>query len=128
MKKIIQCLVLSLLLITILPNSVSADNKDAYAYSEDSNGNKTYYNSVQEAMDASRRGLTIVMNKDWQTTSPIDIVEGTTSKIEMNGYRIKRSGGSGTSHTGEVFTLHPSSSLYLSGNLKKRLSNNNIQR
>ena len=122
MKKIIQCLLLSLLLITILPNSVSADNKDAYAYSEDSNGNKTYYNSVQEAMDASRRGLTIIMNKDWQTTSPIDIVEGTTSKIEMNGYRIKRSGGGGTSHTGEVFTLHPSSSLYLSGNLKKETS------
>ena len=122
MKKIIKCLVLSLLLITILPIGVLADNSNAYAYSEDSSGKQTFYNSVQDAMNATRRGLTVIMNKDWEISSPIDIVEGTTSKLEMNGYRIKRTGTSDTTHTGEVFTLHPNSSLYLSGNLKKETS------
>ena len=122
MKKIIKCLVLSLLLITILPIGVLADNSNAYAYSEDSNGKQTFYNSVQDAMNATRRGLTVIMNKDWEISSPIDIVEGTTSKLEMNGYRIKRTGTSDTTHTGEVFTLHPNSTLYLLGNLKKETS------
>ena len=121
MKKILQCLILSLLLITIFPSRILAEGEGAFAYSE-KDGTKTYYYSINDAMNASRRDLTIIMAKDWQTTSPIDIVEGTTSKIEMNGYRIKRSGGSDTSHTGEVFTMHPNSSLYLSGNLKKETS------
>ena len=90
LSKLLRCLILSLLLITILPSNVLAEGENAYAYSEDNDGTKTYYYSVQAAMDATRKNLTIVMCKDWQITSAIDIVEGTTSKIEMNGKAIRR--------------------------------------
>ncbi len=119
LSKLLQCVLLTLMFITILPNNVIAENENAYAYSEDESGNKTYYNSLNEAMNASRSGLTIIMNKEWQITSAIDIVEGTTSKIEMNGYAIRRvDSRTGMGHSGEVFTLHANSKLYLYGNLK----------
>ncbi len=123
MKRTLQCLLLAFLFITILSNSALADEKDAYAYSLNSN-DRTYYYSVQDAMDATRKGLTIIMNKNWEISSPIDIVEGTISRIEMNGKQIKRVDGSEHSHTGEVFTMHPSSTLYLTGNLNKNTTFN----
>ena len=117
LSKLLRCLILSLLLITILPSNVLAEGENAYAYSEDNDGTKTYYYSVQAAMDATRKNLTIVMCKDWQITSAIDIVEGTTSKIEMNGKAIRRTDSrTGLGHSGEVFTLHANSNLYLYGN------------
>ena len=63
MKKMLQCLLLFLLFITVVPNNVMAEGEGAYAYTVNEN-KKTYYYSINDAMNASRRGLTIIMAKD----------------------------------------------------------------
>ena len=115
MKKILQYLILFLLFITVAPNNVMAEGEGAYAYTVNEN-KKTYYYSINDAMNASRRGLTIIMAKDWEISSPIDIVEGTTSKIEMNGHRIKRNVSQKKGDNGHVILMHANSKLYLYGN------------
>ncbi len=113
LSNFIKCLVLTLLFVTILPSNVLAENT-IYAYSGEGENRKNYY-SIQEAMNASRTGVTVVMNVDWFVNSPIDIVEGTTSKIEMNGHKIQRN-ASGKKSDGHVFLMHARSKLYLYGN------------
>ena len=117
LSKLFQCLLLCVLFVTVIPTIALAEGEDAYAYSE-SNGVKTYYYSLNDAMNASRTDLTIVMNKDWELSSPLNIVEGTTSKIEMNGHVIKRVDSCvNFCSDKEVVTMHPNSNLYLYGNL-----------
>ena len=110
--KIIQTLVLTLLFCTIVPiKPISADSY--IAYSLDSSGKKVAdYTNISDAIKATREnGYKIVMSKDWEVSSPIDIVEGTSATIEMNGHKIKRIG------IGEAFILHSSSTLNLLGNM-----------
>ena len=110
--KIIQTLVLTLLICTIVPiKPISADSY--IAYSLDSSGKKVAdYTNISDAIKATREnGYKIVMSKDWEVSSPIDIVEGTSATIEMNGHKIKRIG------IGEAFILHPGSTLNLLGNM-----------
>ncbi len=115
--KVLQCLTLCLLACTVLPLHVmgedSNDNVIAYSFE---NGVLKDYTNIKDAMDASRRNA-VYMKKDWEISSPIDIVEGTTSKIYMNGHSIKRvdDPNSFFSHSGEVITMHPNSKLYLIG-------------
>ena len=113
--KVINCLTLCLLVCTILPTCVlGEDNAIACTKDEDGNVVKKFYN-INDAMNASRDG-SVYMLSDWCLSSPIDIVEGTTSKIYMQGHTIKRTDmPSSLGHSGEVITMHPSSKLYLYG-------------
>ena len=114
--KIIQCVALCLLFITIIPTQILAEGENAYGYSIDASGNKTYYYSVNDAMNATRKNYTVFLTRDWGLSSPLNIVEGTTSRLNLNGYTIKRTDmPSSLSHSGEVITLHPNSKLYLYG-------------
>ncbi len=114
--KIIQCVALCLLFITIIPTQILAEGENAYGYSMDASGNKTYYYSVNDAMNATRKNYTVFLTRDWDLSSPLNIVEGTTSRLNLNGYTIKRTDmPSSLSHSGEVITLHPNSKLYVYG-------------
>ncbi len=119
LSKLFQCLLLCMLFLTMIPTRLLAEGEGAYAYSK-SGGGKTYYYSLNDAMNASRSGLTIVMAKDWELTSSLNIVEGTTSRIEMNGHVIKRVDTCvNFCSDKEVITMHPNSKLYLYGDLNK---------
>ena len=115
LKKVLGC-VLSLGLL-LSPLVVDADEQsDSVGYSLDQYSDATYYSSIADAMNATRCGLTVYLTKDWELSSPIDIVEGTTSSLNLNGYTIKRTDSpSSLGHSGEVLTLHPNSKLYLYG-------------
>ena len=117
--KVIQCFTLCLLFVTIIPSQILADGENSYGYSEDASGNRTYYYSINDAMNATRKNYTVFLNKDWELSSPLNIVEGTTSRLNLNGHTIKRTDmPSSASHSGEVITLHPKSKLYLYGSLE----------
>ncbi len=115
LKKVLGC-VLSLGML-LSPLVVDADEQsDSVGYSLDQYSDATYYSSIADAMNATRCGLTVYLTKDWELSSPIDIVEGTTSSLNLNGYTIKRTDNpSSLGHSGEVLTLHPNSKLYLYG-------------
>ena len=114
--KLIKYVLMCLLFLTVIPTQVLAEGENSYAYSEDAGGNKTYYYSVNDAMNATRKNYTVYMTRDWELSSPLNIVEGTTSRINLNGYTIKRTDmPSSLSHSGEVITLHANSKLYLYG-------------
>ena len=115
LKKVLGCILsLGLLVSPIVVNA--EDPADAVAYSLDGISNRVYYSSIADAMNATRNGLVVYLTNDWGLSSPIDIVEGTTSKLNLNGYTIKRTDNpSSLGHSGEVLTLHPNSKLYLYG-------------
>ncbi len=115
LKKVLGCILsLGLLLSPIVVNA--EDPADAVAYSLDGMSNRVYYSSIADAMNATRNGLVVYLTNDWGLSSPIDIVEGTTSKLNLNGHTIKRTDNpSSLGHSGEVLTLHPNSKLYLYG-------------
>ena len=115
LKKVLGCVLsLGLLVSPIVVNA--EDPADAVAYSLDGISNRVYYSSIADAMNATRNGLVVYLTNDWGLSSPIDIVEGTTSKLNLNGHTIKRTDNpSSLGHSGEVLTLHPNSQLYLYG-------------
>ena len=115
LKKVLGCILsLGLLVSPLVVNA--EDPADAVAYSLDGISNRVYYSSIADAMNATRNGLVVYLTNDWGLSSPIDIVEGTTSKLNLNGYTIKRTDNpSSLGHSGEVLTLHPNSQLYLYG-------------
>ncbi len=114
--KVLQCLVLCMLACTIIPTHVLATDK-AIACSKDKDGNitKNYY-SVSDAMNASRQEGGVYMLDDWDIGAQINIVEGTTSIIYMDGHIIKKSNGKLSGNCeGGIFTIHPNAKLYLYG-------------
>ncbi len=114
LAKVLRCVVLSLLFITIMPCNILAQGEKAYAYSE-SDGKKTYYYSIPEAMNGSRKGA-IHMTRDWDVGAQINIVEGTTSIIYMDGFTIYKANDTESDpYLGGLFTTHPNSKLYLYG-------------
>ena len=115
LKKVLGCILsLGLLLSPLVVDA--EDPADAVAYSLDGISNRVYYSSIADAMNATRNGLVVYLTNDWGLSSPIDIVEGTTSKLNLNGHTIKRTDNpSSLGHSGEVLTLHPNSQLYLYG-------------
>ena len=117
--KLIQCVVLCLLTFTIVPNEIYA--QEAVACTKDDNGNITeHYYSIPDAMNASRKGA-IHMLTDWDLGAQINIVEGTTSIIYMDGHTIKKSNGKKSGDDeGGIFTLHPNSKLYLYGSTEEK--------
>ncbi len=118
MKKILQCLMLTLLFMTCFQTGTYADENNNVAYTEN-NGERTYYRTVTDAVNAGMRtGLLITMLDDWTFTSPMNVVEGRTLKIEMNGHSIRRLDLNTRSYLsdGHVIVMHPSSKLYLYGN------------
>ena len=117
--KLIQCIVLCLLTFTIVPKRVYA--QEAVACIKDDNGNITeYYYNIPDAMNGSRKGA-IHMLADWDLGAQINIVEGTTSIIYMDGHTIKKSNGKKSGDDeGGIFTLHPNSKLYLYGSTEEK--------
>ncbi len=122
LSKLLNCLLLSLLFISAIPSNIIAE--DSVGYSVDSSGNKTFYKNVTEAVNASMsKGVTIVMTCDWEFKSAMNVVEGKTIRIDMNGFAIKRvDSRSGTGHSGEVITMHPNSELYLTSSVSRDFS------
>ena len=73
---------------------------------------KNYY-SVADAMADAQKGITIVMDSDWNLTSALTIPEGKTVTIDMNCHTISNNG------TSEVIRLKKKSHLTLTSNGKK---------
>ncbi len=123
MKKILQCLFLTLMFITIFPIGTYAEetnenNSVAYSITD---GNTTYHRNIVDAVNyGMSHDVTIVMLKDWELRSAMNVVEGTTLKINLNGHSIKRvDNPSQLGHSGEVITMHPNCKLYLYGSSKE---------
>ncbi len=115
--KVLKYILTALLFITVLPVNVFAE--DHYVAYSENNGEKTYYRTVTDAVNAGMRtGLLITMLDDWTFTSPMNVVEGRTLKIEMNGHSIRRLDLNTRSYisSGHVIVMHPRSKLYLYGN------------
>ncbi len=76
-----------------LPGSATADEATAVAYSVDATGAKTEYMSISDAVKAGCGDAhpTIVMARDWEISSSIEISAGKKLTIDMHGYSIKRS-------------------------------------
>ena len=99
----------ALLTVSIFPAHALADeNTDAVAYSETITGDRTYYNSFDEAMSAGYGGAVIYLNRDWQVSGSLQVADSKTLSINMNGHKITGDG------TGAVFIEHEHSSLSLS--------------
>ena len=73
---------------------------------------KNYY-SVADAMADAQKGITIVMDSDWNLTSALTVPEGKTVTIDMNCHTISNNG------TSEVIRLKKKSHLTLTSNGKK---------
>ncbi len=121
MKKILQSFILIFLLTTILPTGIYGEElneKNSVAYSE-KEGKRTYYRTIVDAVNAGMStGLLITMSNDWTLTSPMNVVEGRTLKIEMNGHSIRRLDFTSRNYSsvGHVIVMHANSKLYLYGN------------
>ncbi len=117
--KLIQCVVLCLLTITIVPEKIYAE--EAVACMKDDSGKVIeYYYTIPDAMNGSRKGE-IHMLTDWDLGAQINIVEGTTSIIYMDGYTIKKTNGKKSDNSeGGIFTLHPNAELYLYGSTEEK--------
>ena len=76
---------------------------------------KNYY-SVADAMADAQKGITIVMDSDWNLTSALTIPEGKTVTIDMNCHTISNNG------TSEVIRLKKKSHLTLTSNGKKEFA------
>ena len=73
----------------LLPaHAFAADNSNIVAYSE-SGGARTYYTSIEEAMQAGYSGKTVYMARDWEVTSKVKIPSGKTLTIDMNGHAFR---------------------------------------
>ncbi len=110
-RKLIQALILAFLFITAIPlNTLAQDDYLGYSKNNDGSINKFY--DIDKLMDESRKTL-VYLNKNVETTKIIQIVEGTTSKINLNGYSFSKKE---RYDSGAVFSLNPNSTLELSGN------------
>ncbi len=115
----IKIIVLTLLCITVLPVGIygqEANESNSVAYSEKDNV-RTYYRTVTDAVNASmNNNITIVMTSDWVFNSPMNVTEGKTLRIEMNGHTISRPyTRANFPSSGQVIVMHPNSELYLIG-------------
>lgn len=122
MKKILQSLLLTLMFIAIFPIGAyaeEANKNNSVAYSK-TDGKTTYHKNIVDAVNyGMSHDVTIIMLKDWELKSAMNVVEGTTLKINLDGHSIKRiDDPSQLGHNGEVITLHPNSKLYLYGSSK----------
>ncbi len=116
--KLIQCAILCVLTFTIVPERIYAQEAVACMKDDDGNIIENFY-SIPDAMNGSRRGA-IHMLTDWDLGAQINIVEGTTSIIYMDGHTIKKSNGQKADGSeGGIFTLHPNSKLYLYGSTEE---------
>ena len=73
----------------LLPaHAFAADSGNIVAYSGEGSA-RTYYTSIEEAMQAGYSGKTIYMARDWEVTSKIKIPSGKTLTIDMNGHALR---------------------------------------
>ncbi len=96
------CLIVS----TLCPAAVFASDSDFYAH--DANGTTKYY-SIEDAWQAALDGKTIVLDKDWNTSSELTVSANKTVTLNMNKFTINRCAG------GRIFYVSYKSTLKLIG-------------
>ena len=108
MKRFKNLLIIAVMMLmaTVLPNKIYADNPVAYSGNA---GKYEYYYSYNDALNASK-STKIVLNCDWSLNFELSISNG-TYQIEMNGHSISRS------NKGRIFNIGENAKLYLYGNL-----------
>ena len=99
-------LIIVMLMVSVLPSNIYADNY--VAYSNDA-GKYEYYYSYSDALNAAKKSK-IILAVDWNVDYEINI-SGGTYEIEMNGHSISRS------NKGRIFNIGENAKLYLYGNL-----------
>ena len=93
----------------LFPMRAFSEDNNNVAYTE-SGGVRTYYASVQEAIEAGYTGKTVYMARDWGVTSKIKIPSGKTLTIDMSGHAIRMT----KSNTDEaIITMEEGSNLTL---------------
>ena len=115
-----QALVLGLLLVTVIPQgALAADDKIAHTVNEDGSINPIY--NLKDLMDASRKTIVyldqdvVSYNQYVNDRSSVQIVEGTTSRINLNGHTFMRKDNGSGSEGAPIFWLNPNSTLILYG-------------
>ena len=81
-------------------------------YASDYSGNQ--FNTIDSAWQAACSGTPITMLADWNLTDRLELDEGKTVTIEMNGFKIDR-GLSESIMNGEVIYMDKNSKLTLTG-------------
>ncbi len=115
-----QALVLGLLLVTVIPQgALAANDKIAHTVNEDGSINPIY--NLNDLMDASRKTIVyldqdiVSYNRYVNDRSSVQIVEGTTSRINLNGHTFMRKDNGSGSEGAPIFWLNPNSTLILYG-------------
>ena len=72
----------------LFPAHAFAADGNIVAYSGEGSA-RTYYTSIEEAMQAGYSGKTIYMARDWEVTSKVKIPGGKTLTIDMNGHALR---------------------------------------
>ena len=103
------------LMLVLSPISVYAEDT---VYASDESGNN--YTSIDSAWNAAMSGTVIHMTSNWDLTSYLEVSEGVTATIMMDGYQIRRSDLSADMHQdsylkGQVIYMDDSSNLTLDG-------------
>ena len=104
------------MLSVLFPISAFADDSanGSVAYSQDENGNTTYYSSISDAMNAGYTGKTIVLTTDWEVSDSLGVADSKSITIEMNDHVIRHVGSSDA----YVIRLYEHSTLILQDSKK----------
>ena len=78
-------------LLTASPIRALAETTVPYAYSVDDRGNRIFYYTIDDALEAGFNGSTIIMWKDWKLSESIALDDGQKLTIDMDGHMIDAS-------------------------------------
>ncbi len=95
-----------------LTNAIADTKALAFSYE---GGVRTYYYSIQEALEAGYAGKTVYMACDWEINSTIEIADSKSLTINMDGHAIRYTKTRGS----EMILVNKNASLTLTSATKK---------
>ena len=115
MAALVLALVGTLALAALTPTHAFA--AESVAHTHDGKGNRVDYESIYDAIAAGYGADTVYLDKDIEISSVINVAEGKTLKLDMQGHAIKV-----TSYNVRIFDVSEDAKLTLTGSEERTFS------